>query len=82
MIWLVMPAAVTVGLMWRLVWREEARWCHFQQVHGVPQIFAQKVAARADRTTLALLGSMAFTPADNGAPGVADRDVLAPAITA
>lgn len=82
-IWLVMAAAVTVGLVWRLVWREEARWRRFQQVDGDPQVFAERIAARADRATLARLGSMVFSnSADQGDPEVADRDALAPAITA
>lgn len=83
MIWLVTAAAVTVGLVWRLVWREEARWRRFQQVQGDSKVFAKQVAARADRATLALSGLMVFSSsADRGDPAAADRDALAPAISA
>lgn len=82
-IWLVTAAAVTVGLVWRLVWREEATWRRFQQVHGDSKVFAKLVAARADRATLALSGLMVFSePADRGDLEAADRDALAPAISA
>lgn len=82
-IWLVIAAAVTVALVWRLVWREDARWRRFQQVHGDSEVFAQKMAARADRATLARVGSMVFSSsADHGDPRVADRNALAPASVA